>query len=112
MALVRLRFLIPASGTPSMAYLSFFFGVFRRPRKTFNGHALLLAKFSPCFESTFFAARATFSVTHIKLFFHDKLSYLLETFSSCNLAIRDAGKQVASAGINVTDGWMTINVSN
>jgi len=54
--------------------------VTRSSRRAFYNLPLFFRQFPPCLHSTFLAARATFSVAHIKLFFHDKLSYLLETF--------------------------------
>jgi hypothetical protein len=54
--------------------------VARGSRRPFYYLSLFFRQFRPRLHSTFLAARATFSVAHIKLFFHDKLSYLLETF--------------------------------
>ena len=61
-------------------------------RQPFDDVALFVRQLSPGFESSFFAARAKLSVTHIKLFFRVTVIYL--ELSSCNLAIDDAGKQV------------------
>ena len=79
--------LVPAAGTPTMVRLPFFIGIPTSARDAFYDFSLLLGEFRPCFHSSFLAARATFSVTHIKLFFHDTLNYLLESISSCNLAM-------------------------
>jgi len=70
-----------------MVRLPFFIGKPTSSGDAFDDLSLLLGEFRPGFHSSFFAARATFSVTHMKLFFHDKLNYLLESVSSCNLAM-------------------------
>jgi hypothetical protein len=63
-----------------MRCLSFLFGISRRLRQPFDDVPLFVRQLSPGFESSFFAARAGFSVTHIKLFFHGYFVIYLETF--------------------------------
>jgi len=66
MVWASLSLLIPTPRAPSVACLSFFLGVFGWSPQAFNNLSFLLAQLSPGLESTFFAARATFSVTHVK----------------------------------------------
>lgn len=72
-------------------------------RESLDDLSFFIGHLGPGFEASFLAARAGFLMAHIKLFFHDQLSYLLGDFSSCNLAIADAGKQVVPACINIVD---------
>jgi hypothetical protein len=60
-----------------MVRFPFFLGMSSGWGDSFDDLPLVFGEFRPRLHSTFFAAWATFSVTH-KLFFHDKLSYLLE----------------------------------
>ena len=62
-----------------MARFPFLIGITTASWQAFDDLSFLLGEFRPHLHSSFFAARATFSVTHIKLFFHGTLSYLLES---------------------------------